>query len=87
MDPSRTIKGSDEMRPKHSRRLDDRSPSPKGPRPWAFDRHIRRAPFPQCFLPPTNITKYTGETNPGIWLEDLQLACRAGGVDDDYFII
>ena len=25
--------------------------------------------------------------NLGIWLEDFQLACRAGGVDDDYFII
>ena len=25
--------------------------------------------------------------NPGIWLEDFRLACRAGGVDDDHFII
>ena len=52
-----------------------------------FSRRIRRAPFPQHFRPPANITKYTGETNPGIWLEDFWLACRARGVDDDYFII
>ena len=52
-----------------------------------FSRRIRRAPFPQHFRPPANITKYTGETNPGIWLEDFRLAYRAGGVDDDYFII
>ena len=52
-----------------------------------FSRRIRRAPFPQHFRPPANITKYTGETNPGIWFEDFQLACRAGGVDDDHFII
>ena len=25
--------------------------------------------------------------NPGNWLKDFQLACRAGGVDDDHFII
>ena len=25
--------------------------------------------------------------NPGIWLEDFWLACRARGVDDDHFII
>jgi len=31
--------------------------------------------------------KYTGETNPGMWLEDYQLACRAGGVNNDLFII
>ena len=55
--------------------------------PRAFSQHIRRASFPQRFRPPANITKYTGETNPGIWLEDFRLAYRAGGVDDDYFII
>ena len=36
--------------------------------------------------PPTSPTKYTGETNPSIWLEDFRLACRAGGVDDNVFI-
>ena len=27
------------------------------------------------------------EMNLGIWLEDFRLICRAGGVDDDHFII
>ena len=31
--------------------------------------------------------KYTGKTKPGIWLEDYRLACRAGGGNDDLFII
>ena len=73
--------------PRHGRWLDDQSPSPKGLGPWAFDRCILRAPFPQRFRPPTNITKNIGETNPGIWLKDFRLACRAERVDDDYFII
>ena len=87
MNPSLTIEGTGEMCPRHSRRPDDRSPSPEGPGPLAFSRRIQRAPFLQHFRPPSNITKYTGETNTGIWLEDFRLACRVGGVDDDYFII
>jgi hypothetical protein len=43
--------------------------------------------FPPRYRPPANITKYTRETNPGLWLEHYRLACRAGGVDSDYFII
>src|SRR6185295_20064685 len=31
--------------------------------------------------------KYSGDTNPGVWLEDYRLACRAGGASDDRFII
>ena len=31
--------------------------------------------------------KYTGDTNPSVWLEDYQLACRAGGAADECFII
>ena len=85
--PGRTIEGSGETRPRHGRWPDDRSPSPEGPGPWAFDRRIQRVSFPQRFRPPTNITKYTEETNPGIWLKDFWLACQASGVDDDYFII
>jgi hypothetical protein len=34
-----------------------------------------------------NIPKYSEEMNPGLWLEDYRLACRAGGTDSDYFII
>ena len=31
--------------------------------------------------------KYTGDTNPRVWLEDYRLACRAGGANDDRFVI
>ena len=31
--------------------------------------------------------KYSGEMNPGLWLEDYQLAYQAGGADNDDFII
>jgi hypothetical protein len=34
-----------------------------------------------------NVVKYTGDTNPGVWLEDYRLACRDGGASDDRFII
>ena len=70
-DPGQTIEGSGETRLRRGRRPDDRSPSPEGPGPRAFSRRIRRAPFPQRFRPPTNIAKYTRETNPGIWLKDF----------------
>jgi hypothetical protein len=39
------------------------------------------------FRAPTHIAKYAGETNPSFWLEDYRLTFRAGGVDDDLFII
>ena len=83
----RTIEGSGETCPRHGRRPDDQSPSLEGLGPRAFGRRIWRAPFPQRFRPPTNITKYTRETNSSIWLEDFRLTYRARGVDDDYFII
>ena len=66
---------------------EDRSPSPVLPGPQAFGRHILNAAFPLRYRPPTNIPKYSGETNPGLWLEDYRLACQAGGASDDNFII
>jgi hypothetical protein len=36
---------------------------------------------------PNNVIKYDGKTNPIIWLEDCHLICRAGGADDDLFIM
>lgn len=60
-------------------------PCPPGLR--AFSSRIRTALFPQCFRPPTTVTKYAGETNPGLWLEDYRLACQAGGATDDLAII
>jgi hypothetical protein len=35
---------------------------------------------------PTNVSKYRGESNPSVWLED-PLACLASSTNDDYFII
>jgi hypothetical protein len=43
--------------------------------------------LPKCFRVLNNVIKYNGKTNPSVWLEDYRLACRAGGVDDDLFII
>jgi hypothetical protein len=65
---------------------EDRSPSPEQPDPQAFNRAIRRAPFPTRFRAPTTITKYSGETRPELWLADYRLACQ-GGTDDDNLII
>ena len=65
----------------------DRSPSPDPAGPSAFSKAIREALFPQRFRPSANVVKYTGDTNPGVWLEDYRLACRAGGANDDRFII
>jgi hypothetical protein len=55
-------------------------------RPWAFDCHILWVPVTQYYRP-LAITKYTGESNPGLWLEYCQLACCTGGVDCGNFII
>ena len=75
--------------PHHGGRYDsgeDRSLSPGLPGPQAFAQHILDAAIPPRYRPPTNIPKYYGETNPGLWLEDYQLACQDGGADNDNFI-
>lgn len=61
------------------------SPPPSGPR--AFSHRILRAPVPQQYRAATNITKYSEESNPSLWLGDYRLACHARGVDHDDFII
>jgi hypothetical protein len=43
--------------------------------------------FPKGFWAPSNVIKYDNKINPIIWLEDYRLVCRAGGVDNDLFII
>lgn len=55
--------------------------------PAAFSYEIRTAQIPPQFRLPTNINKYDGETDPSVWLDDLRLACRAGGATDDKVII
>ena len=64
-----------------------RSPTPDGRRPQVFGARVHDAAFPARFRPPTSVQKYNGETDPNVWLEDYRLACRAGGADDDLFII
>jgi hypothetical protein len=76
--------------PKSGGRYDseeDQSPSPEPPGLQAFNRAIRRAPFPTRFRAPTTITKYSGETRSELWLADYRLACQLGGTDDDNLII
>ena len=46
----------------------DQSPSIDLLGPHAFGQHILNAVFPPWYRPPTNISKYSGETNPGLWL-------------------
>jgi hypothetical protein len=76
--------------PRHGARHDsseDRSPSPGPSSPRVFSSRIRNAAFPPWYRHPARISKYAGETNPGLWLEYYRLAYRADGVDSDYFII
>ena len=77
-------------RPRRGGRYDpdhDRSTSPEPPGPRVFSEAIRRAKFPARFRQPANLTKYSGETNPELWLADYRLACQLGGADDDLLII
>jgi hypothetical protein len=66
---------------------EDRSPTPEPPGTRVFSREIRTASFPQRFCQPTSIDKYTGETDPRVWLNDYRLACQLGGVTTDEVII
>ena len=54
---------------------EDRSPSPEPLGPRVFSRAICAALFPARFRQPANLTKYSGETNPELWLVDYHLAC------------
>ena len=65
---------------------EDRSP-PGPPGPRVFRRAIHSAHFLARFRQPANLTKYSGETNPELWLADYHLACQLGGADDDLLII
>jgi hypothetical protein len=66
---------------------EDRSPTPEQPGTRAFSREIRTASFPQHFRQPTSIDKYTGETDPRVWLNNYRLACQLGGATADEVII
>ena len=53
----------------------DRGVSPEPPGTRVFSREIRTAPFSPRFRQPTTLVKYTGETDPALWLNDYHLAC------------
>lgn len=55
--------------------------------PQAFGYHIHGAPMPQWYTAPTNITKYSGESNPSLWLGDYRLACQSRGENHEDFVI
>ena len=42
---------------------------------------------PPRFRQPTTLTKYSGEMDLGLWLNDYRLACQLGGATDDAVII
>jgi hypothetical protein len=52
-----------------------------------FSREIRTASFPQCFRQSTSVNKYTGETDPRVWLNNYLLACQLGRATTDEVII
>jgi hypothetical protein len=66
---------------------EDHSPTPEPPGTHVFSREIRTASLPQRFRHPTSIEKYTGETDPRVWLNDYRLACQLGGATTDEVII
>jgi hypothetical protein len=52
-----------------------------------FSQEIRMVSFPRRFCQPTSIVKYTGETDPRVWLNDYRLACQLGGATTGEVII
>jgi hypothetical protein len=54
---------------------DDRPPSPELAGPRVFSRDIRNTLFSARFWQPTNITEYSREMDPELWLDDYRLAC------------
>jgi hypothetical protein len=66
---------------------EDCSPTPEPPGTRVFSREIRTASFPQRFRQPTSIDKYTGETDPRVWLNNYRLACQLGGATTNEVII
>jgi hypothetical protein len=76
--------------PRRGRRYNNREDLSETPEPLGtclFSREIRTASFPQSFHQPTSIDKYTGETDPRVWLNDYRLACQLGGATTDEVII
>jgi hypothetical protein len=64
-----------------------RSLSPEGLGPKGFGSNVYDACWTKRFCAPNNIVKYDGKTNLSDWLVDYHITCRAGGADNDLFII
>jgi hypothetical protein len=58
-----------------------------GPGPKAFRSNMHDMRFPKHFRALNNVIKYNTKMNLSVCLEDYRLTCRAGGVDNDLFII
>jgi hypothetical protein len=58
---------------------EDKSPTLEPPGTRVFGRAIRVAPILPRFRQPTTVSKYSGETDPQVWLNDYRLACQMGG--------
>ena len=87
---ARNIINGRKYTPRRGGRFDpehDRGESPEPSGTCVFSREIRTAPFPPRFRQPTTLIKYSGETDPAVWLNDYRLACQLGGAMDDAAII
>ena len=87
---ARYIVGSRKYTPRRGGRFDpehDRGESPEPPGSRVFSREIRTTPFPPRIRLPTTLVKYSGETDPAVWLNDYRLACQLGGAMEDAVII
>jgi hypothetical protein len=84
---TRAVVGYHPRRGGHYDSCEDRSPTSEPPGTRVFSREIRTASFPQRFRQPTSIEKYTGDTNPRVWLNDYRLTCQLGGATTDEVII
>ena len=65
----------------------DKGESPEPPDTRVFSREIRTASFPPRFRQPTTLVKYSGETDPAVWLNDYRLVCQLGSATEDAVII
>src|SRR6185312_16335268 len=65
----------------------DRGESLEPPGTRVFSQEIRTASFPPRFRQPTTLVKYSGETDPTVWLNDYRLACQLGNATDNAVII
>jgi len=87
---ARNIINGRKYTPRRGGRFDpehDRGVSLEPPGTRVLSREIRTASFPPCFSQPTTLIKYSGETDPAVWLNDYRLACQLGGATDDAVII